>query len=203
MSYTNVPLWLSPFQCFLVSFASRQDFSERNNRAIDELWYKRAVEQHFIEANSFIYSVPFNAAQFIEETNDTLVTASHAVFHTEGGKKTPAAVVGFQFRHSALVALMKNTTSTCTSPPCTNPCASDSFDCYLLDNNAYVIVGPRPSDTGRAMGDVQPWAMKRFVVENIYKEVVIYDYQGVCFAGRNSNNAGNILQLVRRWNLNI
>lgn len=31
-----------------------------NFRSVDEVWYKRAVEQHYIEPQSFIYSVPFN-----------------------------------------------------------------------------------------------------------------------------------------------
>lgn len=37
------------------------DFSENNNKAIDEVWYRRAVEQHYVEAQSFVFSVPFDA----------------------------------------------------------------------------------------------------------------------------------------------
>lgn len=29
-------------------------------RSVDEVWYKRAVEQHTVENESFVYSVPFN-----------------------------------------------------------------------------------------------------------------------------------------------
>lgn len=175
----------------------RQAFSENNKRAIDELWYKRAVEHHFIEANSFVYSVPFDAAELIEEMNDTLVTASHAVYHSEGGKKAPAAVIGFQFRHSALVTLLQNITSQCLDQSCKNrTCASDDFDCYVLDNHGYVVVGPKLSDTGKFFGELQGWAMQRFLDESIYKEVVIYDYQAVCFAERHTGNAAGILQLV-------
>jgi hypothetical protein len=72
------------------------------------VWYRRAVEQYFVEEQSFVYSVPFSSTNF----NDTLVTASHAIFHTEGSKSAPAAVVGFQFQHSALHTLFKNITST-------------------------------------------------------------------------------------------
>lgn len=42
---------------------------------------------------------------------DLIVTASHAIFHTEDKRAAPVAVVGFQFQHSALLTLFKNTTS--------------------------------------------------------------------------------------------
>lgn len=90
----------------------RETFSEHNNKAIDEIWYKRAVDQHFVREESFVYSVPFDAG---ETAAETIVTASHAIFHTEGGKSAPAAVVGFQFQHSALVKLFRNITGNVSS----------------------------------------------------------------------------------------
>lgn len=42
---------------------------------------------------------------------DIIVTASHAIFHTEDKRSAPVAVVGFQFQHSALLTLFKNITS--------------------------------------------------------------------------------------------
>lgn len=47
---------------FLNNF--RPDFSEHNIRAIDEVWYKRAVEQYLIEPESFVYSVPFKVGEY-------------------------------------------------------------------------------------------------------------------------------------------
>lgn len=44
-----------------------------------------------------------------------LVTASHAIFKEDGPKKAPAAVVGFQFYHSALQTLFNKTTTTVRS----------------------------------------------------------------------------------------
>lgn len=196
-THSGLTRWQEFYSNSVEETRTEQDFSENNKRAIDELWYKRAVEHHFVEQSSFVYAVPFDAADFIAATNDTLVTASHAVFHTEGGKKAPAAVVGFQFRHSALVTLLQNITSQCLDQPCTKTCASDELDCFVLDNHGYVVVGPRLADTGKFFGEVRGWTMRRFLEDNIYKEVVIYDYQAVCFALRNSKNAAHILQLVR------
>lgn len=45
------------------------------------------------------------------DVNNLLVTASHAIFYSEDKKSAPAAVVGYQFQHSALQALFKNITS--------------------------------------------------------------------------------------------
>lgn len=52
-------------------------FSKLYPRAIDEVWYKRAVEQHYINEDSFVFSVPLEDKG---ANNSTLVTASRAVF---------------------------------------------------------------------------------------------------------------------------
>ena len=67
-------------------------FSDLNNKATDEMWYKRAVEYHYKNPTSFVFSVPFD----IGETRPTLVTATHAIFKEENGQKAPVAVVGVQ-----------------------------------------------------------------------------------------------------------
>lgn len=84
-----------------------EHFSDLNNRAIDEVWYKRAVEQHYVEQHSFVFSVPFD----VGDAKDTLVTASHAIFLNEDVRSAPAAVVGYQFLHSELYTFFRNVTS--------------------------------------------------------------------------------------------
>lgn len=41
-----------------------------------------------------------------------MVTAAHAVFHGDGHRKAPAAVVGFQFKHERLSEWFENITSS-------------------------------------------------------------------------------------------
>lgn len=57
-----------------------QNFGAKYPRAIDEIWYKRAVEQHYVHPESFVFSVPIlkDTKDFVH--NSTLVTASRAVF---------------------------------------------------------------------------------------------------------------------------
>lgn len=52
-------------------------FSKLYPRAIDEVWYKRAVEQYYVNPDSFVYSVPLDDEG---ADNTTLVTASRAIF---------------------------------------------------------------------------------------------------------------------------
>lgn len=44
----------------MFEFVPHRDPSVSIYRSVDEVWYKRAVEQHYVEAQSFVYSVPFN-----------------------------------------------------------------------------------------------------------------------------------------------
>jgi voltage-dependent calcium channel alpha-2/delta-3 len=176
------------FHKFEMSFI-RNEFSETNKRAIDETWYKRAVEQHFIDPNSFVYSVPFDDAN----RNDTLITATHAIFHKENGKSAPAAVVGFQFKQTAMHTLFKNITSSCTDPSCVT-CASDDFECFVLDDNGYVIVSNDLADTGKFFGEIRSSAMRQMIEERIYQQITIYDYQAVCFIGKDTTSfAGRLI----------
>ena len=60
------------------------------------------------------FAIEFN---FPDYRNDTLVTASHAIFTHKAPPEnkiynSPVAVVGFQFRHMSLHALFKNITSS-------------------------------------------------------------------------------------------
>ncbi|XP_034941199.1 voltage-dependent calcium channel subunit alpha-2/delta-4 isoform X2 [Chelonus insularis] len=150
-------------------------FADMNKRAMDTSWYKRAAEQHAVEPESFVFSVPFNAAELTEP----LVTATHAVF-VEGKNqhKAPAAVVGLQLQHSSLASHFMNITSTCAS--CKKNCASEELDCYILDNSGFIIISERHEHTGKFFGEIDGTIMDSLVQDRIYRKVTVIDYQGVC-----------------------
>lgn len=72
----------------------------------------------------------------------------------------------------------------------------DDKDCYILDNNGYVIISTRVHETGRFFGEVNGAIMKRLLEENVYRQVTVYDYQAVCFESKNDNNASSMLLSV-------
>lgn len=150
-------------------------FADKYARAMDSSWYKRAVDQHSIEPESFVFSVPFDAA----EIPNPLVTATHAVFIGKG-HKAPAAVVGLQFQHSSLASHFVNITSTCSGTSCKKNCASEELDCYILDNNGFIIISERHEHTGKFFGEIDGTIMDSLVQDKIYRKVTVIDYQGMC-----------------------
>ncbi|XP_037897519.1 voltage-dependent calcium channel subunit alpha-2/delta-3 isoform X2 [Glossina fuscipes] len=173
-------------------------FSEENVRAIDMSWYKRAIDQHTVEQDSFVYSVPFGSG-YNSKTNSTLVTASHAIFIEHRGHKAPAAVVGLQFQHDSLAKHFINVTSTCTgNTGCKRSCASDNLDCYVLDNSGFVIISEEPEHTGKFFGQIDGTIMDSLVQDRIYKRVTVNDYQGICSNADNPYAAtGDIIKPYR------
>ncbi|XP_017878460.1 voltage-dependent calcium channel subunit alpha-2/delta-4 isoform X2 [Ceratina calcarata] len=150
-------------------------FAEKYARAMDSSWYKRAVDQHTIEPDSFVFSVPFDAAN----SPSPLVTATHAIFIGKG-HKAPAAVVGLQFQHSTLASRFVNITSTCSGTSCKKSCASEALDCYILDNNGFVIISERHEHTGKFFGEIDGTIMDSLVQDKIYRNVTVINYQGTC-----------------------
>lgn len=156
-------------------------FGEANAKAMDESWYKRAVDQHAVEPDSFVFSVPFDSGYTLK-TNATLVTAAHAIFiEHRGHNKAPAAVVGLQFQHDSLSRHFINITSACTGTGhCRKTCASDELDCYLLDNNGFIILSESTEHTGKFFGHIDGTIMDSLVQDRIYRRVTLMNYQGLC-----------------------
>lgn len=151
-------------------------FIQLHNRATDEIWYKRAVDHYMNSNQSFVFSVPFDAAR----RNNTYVTGTHAIFVEKNGRKAPAAVVGLQFKHSAFAETFLNFTSSCIAPTCATNCSSEDLDCYLLDDNGFVIVSEKYEHTGQFFGKVDSFIMLSMIKNGIYRSIRITDYQAVC-----------------------
>lgn len=77
---------------------------------MDTSWFRRAVDQHAIEPDSFVFSVPFDSG-YQGKNSSVLVTAAHAMFVEHRGHKAAAAVVGLQYTHESLSKHFINITS--------------------------------------------------------------------------------------------
>ncbi|CAL8093183.1 unnamed protein product [Orchesella dallaii] len=162
-------------------------FSDTNPRAIDELWYKRAVDRYEVDQGmSFVISVPYDAGT----RNDSLVTATRAIFvrkrvpEINEFRSAPAAVTGTQFEHEKLAASFIEITQTilpeCTDHSVCHPCNTEYIDCYILDDNGFVVVSDTHKYTGRFFGDVDGNVLNELVNQGIYERKRVVDYQAIC-----------------------
>ncbi|XP_059352267.1 voltage-dependent calcium channel subunit alpha-2/delta-3-like isoform X7 [Daphnia carinata] len=181
-----------------ISTIDDKHFSEVNLNAIDQTWYKRAVDQYSVEPDSFVYSVPFSTGTGI--TNESVVTASHAIFVEKGGYKAPAAVVGLQYRNSAFRETFFNITSGCTGGvQCRRTCSSGDLSCYVVDNHGYIVISKEERDTGRFFGEIDWLVMDSLIHYGVFKRVRIYDYQAVCKDMQGHRSAANFILTPLRY----
>lgn len=180
--------WTENINSSRSSDSAEPHFSEKYARAFDSEWYRRAVEHHAIEPESFVFSVPFRDSSEAEDLSGRppLVLATHAVFVESRGHRAPAAVVGIHFQLDSLARHFLNVTSTCTAGAvCKKTCAGDELDCYILDDNGFIIISEDVSQTGRFFGQVDGTIMDSLVQDRIYKKVTVHDHQGRCPDSRN------------------
>ncbi|XP_063823520.1 voltage-dependent calcium channel subunit alpha-2/delta-3 isoform X3 [Ostrinia nubilalis] len=171
----------------------KPEFGKQFPRSIDEVWYRRAVEQHYIDPLSYVYSVVMNTDKFPLNVSQAMITASHAVFHGDTHRKAPAAVVGFQFKHERLSEWFENITSSCEHNKECVTCLSEGWDCFLVDNNGWIVVSEDAKQTGQFFGKIRPDIMSKLIEEEVYKAVHIVDYQAVCFRERKTTNFASVL----------
>lgn len=179
------------------------DFPETNNRAINEVWYRRAVEQINVNITNFVYSIPLNRQE--NNTDDLMVTVSHAVFQKDGGKLAPVAVTGLKFKYESFEDIAWNIIGNVQYE---QYCSANKLFCYILDEHGYVMLSDDELDVGRSLGRVSPWLLELLVRERIYKPIVIYDYQAVCYAEKNEsrvyyNEKNSSSSLITVINLNL
>ena len=63
---------------------------------------------------------------------------------------------------------------------CKKTCTSDDLDCYVLDDNGFIIISEKAEHTGQFFGEIDGTIMDSLVQDGIYKKVFVYDHQGSC-----------------------
>ncbi|XP_015587853.1 voltage-dependent calcium channel subunit alpha-2/delta-3 isoform X2 [Cephus cinctus] len=171
------------------------EFGDLHRRAVNEPWYKGAIFQHNIDSNSISLTVPWEAGP------NATVTVSLGIFPKDGGNEAPAAVIGFQMPMTALYARFIDITSKSTNPKMN--CNLAWIDCYLIDQNGYVVISEAHYDTGQFLGTLEGAIMNSMIHQGLYKAVELYDYQALCSeinivgaASVFSNPFGYVRQLI-------
>ncbi|KAG5870579.1 Voltage-dependent calcium channel subunit alpha-2/delta-3 [Gonioctena quinquepunctata] len=152
-----------------------KEFGDLHPKAINEKWYKNAVLQHQYD-DSFVYSVPFDAGLM----EQPMVTGSFAIFPSDGGFEAPGSVVGFQFSQRDLQTQFKKISNKLTNQCRQCSRCNESLDCYIIDSSGYIIVSENSWDTGRFFGGVEGDIFESMVIEDIYRNITLYDYQALC-----------------------
>jgi hypothetical protein len=66
-------------------------------------------------------------------------------------------------------------------PTCSD-CASEELDCFILDNNGYVVVAEDRNVTGQFFGEIEGAVMNSLRTGNaVFRKIPMFDYQGLCF----------------------
>ncbi|XP_063785416.1 voltage-dependent calcium channel subunit alpha-2/delta-4 isoform X3 [Pseudophryne corroboree] len=185
------------------------------------LWYRRAAEHtagsfvyHVQTDDSPDHNPsdndipePFNLPRGWEQlapkegsTKPEAATVSTAVSVTVHNKTALAAAVGVQMKLSLLrdvfwrVARQPNDTD-CSDVDglCPLSCEDERLNCYLIDNNGFIVVSRDQEQTGVFLGEVDGSLMTQLLQMEIFRQVTLYDYQAMCKLPYHHHSGGRSL----------
>uniref|UniRef100_A0A8D2B7U0 Calcium voltage-gated channel auxiliary subunit alpha2delta 4 n=1 Tax=Sciurus vulgaris TaxID=55149 RepID=A0A8D2B7U0_SCIVU len=142
------------------------------------LWYRQASEQ---PAGSFVFNLRW--VEGPESPREPVaVTASTAVTVTVDKKTAIAAAVGIQMKVEFLQRQFWAATEQCSAVggPCPKSCGDSDLDCFVIDNNGFILISERSQETGRFLGEVDGAVMTQLLNMGMFKQVTMYDYQAMC-----------------------
>ncbi|KAI8438731.1 hypothetical protein MSG28_011143 [Choristoneura fumiferana] len=168
--------------------SSEPHFSEKYSRAYDSEWYRRAVEHHAIEPESFVFSVPFRDGEGEDmgggrRSCSPPTRCSWSLADT--AHRPPSSGCTSSSTRLLDTSLMLRPRYCTAGTVCKKTCAGDALDCYILDDNGFIILSEDASQTGLFFGQVDGTIMDSLVQDRIYKKVTVHDRQGRCPDSRN------------------
>uniref|UniRef100_I3MD21 Calcium voltage-gated channel auxiliary subunit alpha2delta 4 n=1 Tax=Ictidomys tridecemlineatus TaxID=43179 RepID=I3MD21_ICTTR len=144
------------------------------------LWYRQASEQ---PAGSFVFNLRW--AEGPDGPGEPVaVTASTAVTVTVDKKTAIAAAVGIQMKVEFLQrqfwAATEQRRSVTGSALTSLPDCPQDLDCFVVDNNGFILISERSQETGRFLGEVDGAVMTQLLNMGAFNQVTMYDYQAMC-----------------------
>uniref|UniRef100_A0AAV2M7M0 VWFA domain-containing protein n=1 Tax=Knipowitschia caucasica TaxID=637954 RepID=A0AAV2M7M0_KNICA len=161
------------------------------------LWYKTAAEQ---VPGTFVYSIPFSTAF----ENKSVVLASTAIQLTDDRKSPIVAAVGIQMKLEFFQRKFWTASRQCSAldGKCSLSCDNDDLNCYLIDNNGFILVAEDTTQTGLFFGEVEGAVMSKLLMMGTFKRITLYDYQAVCREYAGSSDSAHTLSnpfTVVKW----
>ena len=129
------------------------------------------------------------------------VSATQAIVANNGAdQRAPVGVTGHLYDYATFARRFLNSTSLsistlegggdeavqkvqiCPNGECPTKCGlrSDTIDCLLVDNNAYIVVGEELAHIGRSLADYDDKLLASLVEHKVYQQLVVADYQAIC-----------------------
>ncbi|XP_033616657.1 voltage-dependent calcium channel subunit alpha-2/delta-4-like [Fukomys damarensis] len=65
---------------------------------------------------------------------------------------------------------------------CPRSCEDGDLDCFVIDNNGFVLISERSWETGRFLGEVDGALVTQLLSMGVFSRVTMYDYQAMCKA---------------------
>uniref|UniRef100_A0A672Y9W6 Calcium channel, voltage dependent, alpha2/delta subunit 3 n=1 Tax=Sphaeramia orbicularis TaxID=375764 RepID=A0A672Y9W6_9TELE len=141
------------------------------------LWYKRAAEQNKKKQVCNIITTwnPFNI----------LVLCS---------------AVGIQMKLEFFQRKFWTACRQCTAldGKCSISCDNEDINCYLIDNNGFILVTEDQAQTGLFFGEVEGAVMNKLLQMGSFKRITLYDYQALCREYAGSIDSARMLSDVRK-----
>ncbi|XP_050004471.1 voltage-dependent calcium channel subunit alpha-2/delta-4 isoform X1 [Alexandromys fortis] len=168
------------------------------------LWYRQASEQ---PPGSFVFNLRWEEGPD-SPSKPVAVRASTAVTVTVDGKTAIAAAVGIQMQVDYLQRQFWAAMKQCGTEegPCLKSCEDTDLDCFLIDNNGFILISQRPQEMGRFLGEVDGALMAQLLSMGVFSRVTMYDYQAMCEPPDHRHSAAQALisplsasLMVVRW----
>ncbi|XP_068163481.1 voltage-dependent calcium channel subunit alpha-2/delta-4 [Antennarius striatus] len=122
-----------------------------------------------------------------EEEAGRIVISATAVTVKVGKKTAVAGAIGVQMtlevlesRFWAITAQPNDTDCSDQEGVCPLRCDSFDIDCYLIDNNGFVLISKQRSDARRFIGEIDGSVMTTLIRMGMFKRVSLFDYQAMC-----------------------
>ncbi|XP_031754467.1 voltage-dependent calcium channel subunit alpha-2/delta-4 isoform X4 [Xenopus tropicalis] len=147
------------------------------------LWYRRAAEH---PAGSFVYHIPTDDNPELGRRLE-VVTVSTAISVTVHSKTAIAAAIGVQMKLSLLESVFWKTMRQPNDTDCRNveglcplSCQDETLQCYLVDNNGFIVIAKDQDKTGVFLGEVEGSLISQLLNMGVFRQVKLYDYQAMC-----------------------